>query len=149
MLSFFIYSIIQAIYRTKPWLSQNDSLNNNQVWYTSRFSSITYKKSLLEVYAICLRWPMLLDTYDKLNFTITLNSSIACTAISALEFIGYDTKLRYSGKTVHNSKQSIASQVEYFCKDENPFYVFIDIKQLNPIYSHSKWAWVFKFYLII
>jgi hypothetical protein len=94
---------------------------------------------------------MLLATYDSSNFTITLNSSISCTAISALEFIGYDTSLNYNQKisSKNNLEKSVKSQIDYFCKDQEPFFTFINIKQLNPLHSLSKWAWVFKFYVII
>ena len=106
-----------------------------------------------------MKWPTLLESFDQNNFTITFNSSISCSAISALEFIGYETKLKYKEKLASkldlktdsgsDDNQSLKSQVQYFCKDESPFNVFIDVKQLNPIYSLSKYAWVFKFYLII
>ena len=124
-------------------------MNNNQVWYTSRFSSLTYKKSILEVYAICLEWPTLLESYNDLNSTITLNSTILCSSINAFEFLGYNSKLKYKKKSANDFNESQLNQVDYFCSEEDPYFIYVDVKQLNPVYSLSKWAWIFKIYLII
>ena len=140
-----------AIYKTSPWVSQNDTLNNNKVWYTSRFSELTYKKTLLEVYAICLTWPTLLDSYNELNATVTFNSTILCTSITAVEFIGYDAKLKYKqfSNMEYSQETPLLSQMEFVCSSEDPYNVLVNVKQLNPINSMSKWAWTFKIYLII
>ena len=113
----------EAIYKTIPWTSQNDTLNDNQVWYTSRFSRITYKQNLIEVYAICLKWPSLLRSYDEEFKTIRLNSTIECDKISAVELLGYKNK---------GNSLDYQDSVSFNCNDDDdPYTISIDIKSLN------------------
>lgn len=131
----------EAIYKTIPWTSQNDTLNDNQVWYTSRFSRITYKQNLIEVYAICLKWPSLLRSYDEEFNTIRLNSTIECDKISAVELLGYKNK---------GNSLDYQDSVSFNCNDDDdPYTISIDIKRLNQAFAMSKWAWTFKLYLIL
>ena len=63
-----------AIYGTKPWLHQNDTVTPN-VWYTSKETG----KGLV-VYAILLEWPV--------TETLTLGAPIG-TRLTQVELLGY------------------------------------------------------------
>ncbi|XP_076115657.1 alpha-L-fucosidase-like [Mytilus galloprovincialis] len=67
----------EAIYGSRPWLYQNDTVNGD-VWYTSKeIGSDVY------VYAIMVSWP-------KYNNTLVLGSSIKTSTTTVINMLGYD-----------------------------------------------------------
>ncbi|KAK4008240.1 hypothetical protein OUZ56_013389 [Daphnia magna] len=72
----------EAIFRTRPWALQNDTLTSN-VWYTS-------KKTLFwtYVYGITLRWPE--------NNILMLGASLPLTDRSIVTLLGYEEPLKWS-----------------------------------------------------
>ncbi|CAL1529225.1 unnamed protein product [Lymnaea stagnalis] len=70
----------EAIYKTKVWTYQNDSIATN-VWYTSSSNGTD-----VTVYALLLGWPV--------NSTITLGNPIAA-ANTVVSLVGYQGQLSY------------------------------------------------------
>ena len=125
----------EGIYDTQPWLIQNDTFNDNQIWYTSRISNLDYQQSLIELYAMSFKWPHLLKSFDNNEHTIKLNVSLVCQKISYVSFLGY-------------SNNNIKNELDFKCVSSDPYVLLIDVKDLNPIYSISKYVWTFKVYLL-
>ena len=72
----------QAIYKTKPWKLQNDTVTSD-VWYTQGQSG--------EVYAILLSWPK--------DNVIHLSPTINPTAATKITILGNTLKAKVSNKT--------------------------------------------------
>lgn len=66
----------EAIYSTRPWTYQNDSINPD-VWYTNRTSG-----GQTTVYAILLKWPT--------GNNLTLGSPFPSTHTTVVSMLGYD-----------------------------------------------------------
>jgi alpha-L-fucosidase len=128
----------EGIYDTQPWLIQNDTFNDNQIWYTSRISNLDYQQSLIELYAMTFKWPHLLKSFDNIEHTIKLNVSLICQKISYVSFLGYS----------NNNNNNIKNELDFKCITSDPYVLLIDVKDLNPIYSISKYVWTFKVYLL-
>jgi alpha-L-fucosidase len=97
-----------AIYATKPWIHQNDSLSESpHVWYTQSKDEST-------VYGIVLGWPMNDDS------TVTLGD-VKTSANTQIQLIGYDKPLTFMqgevGVTVQFPPlQNFMRQCEDFCQ---------------------------------
>jgi alpha-L-fucosidase len=129
----------ESIYDTQPWLLQNDTFNQNQVWYTSRISQSEQEHNLLELYAITFKWPKLLASFNK--NTISLNASVICSRIESVSFLGYES-------TEKASKQQ-SKKLNFFCREDQEFSTFVDVSDLNPTLSQSEWTWVIKITMIL
>lgn len=118
----------EAIYKTSPWIVQNDTLNHNKVWYTSRLSqgNSNLKSGYLEIYAISLLWPSLLSSFREQDFTISLNTSLPCNKIGRIHMLGLDDGL------------------DFICDETDNNVVLINVHTINPFMVKSKWAWTFK-----
>lgn len=129
----------EAIYNTIPWFIQNDTLNENEVWYTCRFTNLGFNSQLLELYAISLKWPSLLTSYDTLNSNIKLNASVECSKINTISFLGYNPR----DKTSLND-----FELKFSCLNDDAYMIVIDLENINPLNSLSQFSWVFKIYLV-
>jgi alpha-L-fucosidase len=134
----------ESIYSTRPWLVQNDTLNQNQVWYTSRITQAEQEHNLLELYAITFKWPKLLSSFDK--NTIALNASVVCTKIDSVSFLGYQSQSQQSNKQSYNSN---SMKLQFFCKQEQPYFTYVNVTGLDPTFSSSRWTWVIKITMMI
>ncbi len=134
----------EAIYETVPWLVQNDTFNANQVWYTCRITNLGFDQNLLELYALSLKWPALLKSYDDSRFTISLNISAECNKINYVSFLGYNQK----NVTKNEMHSRVKNELNFSCIQDDPYVILVDVSNLNPIYSDSSYAWTFKVYLI-
>ena len=135
----------EAIYETVPWLTQNDTFNDNQVWYTSRITNLYSSQSLLELYALALKWPTLLKSFDKSKFTISLNISAECDKVNYVSFLGYNNQMSGEKSEKHSN---VKNELNFNCIQDDPYVILVDVKDLNPIFSESNYAWAFKVYLI-
>ena len=131
----------EAIYNTIPWLIQNDTFNDNKVWYTSRITNLDFHQDILELYAISLRWPTLLKSFDKSEYTVRLNASAECNKVNYVSFLGYENKQMLRLK-------DLKTELNFHCIQDDPYSVLVDLNGLNSIESSSKHAWIFKLYLI-
>lgn len=77
----------EAVYASKPWTSQNDSLTDG-IWYTSKKGA---------VYAFVLSWPK--DNMLKLGSPVSMGSD------SKVSMLGWSDPLAWSvsGKEIHIS----------------------------------------------
>jgi hypothetical protein len=134
----------EAIYETVPWLIQNDTFNDNQVWYTCRITNLGFDQNLLELYSITLKWPTLLKSFDDSKFTISLNISAECKKVNYVSFLGYKDKIELKSEKHFKVK----NELNFDCIQDDPYVILVDVNNLNPIFSISSYAWTFKVYLI-
>ena len=132
----------EAIYETVPWLIQNDTFNDNQVWYTCRITNLGFDQNLLELYALSLKWPVLLKSFD--GSSISFNISAECKKVNYVSFLGYKDKIELK-KGKHFK---VKNELNFSCIQDDPYVILVEVNNLNPIFSESSYAWTFKVYLI-
>ena len=100
----------------------------------------------IELYAISLKWPTLLKTFNKLDFTIKFNASAECAKISFVSFLGFENSQLLEFRHV---KEIFKDGLNFHCIQDEPYSVMVDLDGVYSLDSSSNYAWTFKFYLTV
>ncbi|MCL4141786.1 UNVERIFIED_CONTAM: hypothetical protein GTU68_041746 [Idotea baltica] len=106
----------QAIYKSKPWTHQNDTVNKN-VWYTSSGTNSSL------IYAIVLKWPD--------NGKLFLGAVVAQPGVTKFTLLGYPSgESETDEKSLHVISYSTSGGITLNLPPDTQNYL--------------KWAWVIK-----